>query len=485
MAGFDNGVVYGSNVDFTGTTPVSGQINLDGELLVGAATAPFIRAYVPTGSGGVSISTGPGTIDFSLANIPNSSLQNSTINITAGAGISVAGSPVSLGGNVVISATGGSAVTSVSGTANRITSTGGTTPVIDISASYVGQSSITTLGTIGSGIWNGTVITGTYGGTGVNNGASTITLGGNLTTSGAFASTFTMTNTTGVTFPTSGTLATTAQIPALPVTVPNGGTGVVTLTNHGVLLGQAASNITATTAGSSGQILTSQGGAADPTWTTATFPATATGTSKILVADGTNWVASTPTFPNASATSGKVIKSDGTNWTASTETYAAPSTSGNFMVSDGTNWTSTSLSGLAFTASITLTSAQIKALHATPIQIVGAPGSGKVIFPIQWLAKFTYGGSNVFVAGASQSIKLYWGTASVTSSNTLLTNGSLVGTTTGYQLATFGGSASLVTTANCENLALNAYNDVVTEISGNAGNNNTLHIAVFYCIVTL
>lgn len=45
----------------------------------------------------------------------------------------------------------GTYVTSVSGTSNRITSTGGTTPVIDISASYVGQSSITTLGTVTTG----------------------------------------------------------------------------------------------------------------------------------------------------------------------------------------------------------------------------------------------------------------------------------------------------------------------------------------------
>lgn len=47
------------------------------------------------------------------------------------------------------------------------------------------------------------------GGTGVNNGSSTITLGGNLVTSGSFASTFTMTGTTTVTFPTTGTLLTT------------------------------------------------------------------------------------------------------------------------------------------------------------------------------------------------------------------------------------------------------------------------------------
>ena len=49
-------------------------------------------------------------------------------------------------------------VSSVSGTANRITSTGGATPIIDIASTYAGQSSITTLGTIGTGTWNGTVI---------------------------------------------------------------------------------------------------------------------------------------------------------------------------------------------------------------------------------------------------------------------------------------------------------------------------------------
>jgi len=110
-------------------------------------------------------------------------------------------------------ATTAGTVSSVSGTANRITSTGGTTPVIDISASYVGQSSITTLGTIGTGVWQGTLVSPTFGGTGVNNASNTLTLAGNLATSGAFASTFTMTGITTVTFPTSGTLATTSQLP--------------------------------------------------------------------------------------------------------------------------------------------------------------------------------------------------------------------------------------------------------------------------------
>lgn len=62
---------------------------------------------------------------------------------------------------------GSGTVTSVSGTANRITSTGGATPVIDISASYVGQTSITTLGTITTGVWTGTTIALANGGTGL------------------------------------------------------------------------------------------------------------------------------------------------------------------------------------------------------------------------------------------------------------------------------------------------------------------------------
>lgn len=53
---------------------------------------------------------------------------------------------------------GSGGVNSVLGTANRITSSGGANPVINIAATYVGQNSITTLGTITTGVWNGTAI---------------------------------------------------------------------------------------------------------------------------------------------------------------------------------------------------------------------------------------------------------------------------------------------------------------------------------------
>ncbi len=55
--------------------------------------------------------------------------------------------------------------------------------------------------------WTGT-LSGARGGTGVNNGASTITVGGNTAFSGAFTFTGALTGNTSVTFPTSGTLST-------------------------------------------------------------------------------------------------------------------------------------------------------------------------------------------------------------------------------------------------------------------------------------
>ena len=93
------------------------------------------------------------------------------------------------------------------GTAGRISVS---SDAIDIDTTYVGQATITTLGTIATGTWNGTAIAGQYGGTGVANTGKTVTLGGNLTTSGAHATTLTTTATTSITLPETGTLSTLA-----------------------------------------------------------------------------------------------------------------------------------------------------------------------------------------------------------------------------------------------------------------------------------
>lgn len=54
-------------------------------------------------------------------------------------------------------------IKTVTGTANRISIAGtGTDPTFDISATYVGQTSITTVGTIATGIWHGTPLAASY-----------------------------------------------------------------------------------------------------------------------------------------------------------------------------------------------------------------------------------------------------------------------------------------------------------------------------------
>jgi hypothetical protein len=109
---------------------------------------------------------------------------------TAGDGLTLAGTQFNVGG-----------------TANRITVNPDS---IDIASTYVGQTSITTLGTIATGTWQGDIVGPTYGGTGVNNGSKTITLGGNFTHSGAHTLTLTTTANTSITLPTTGTVATLA-----------------------------------------------------------------------------------------------------------------------------------------------------------------------------------------------------------------------------------------------------------------------------------
>ena len=83
--------------------------------------------------------------------------------------------------------------------------------------------------TFSGGAWNGPVITGQYGGTGVANTSKTITLGGNLTTAGAFATILRSSAATDITLPTTGTLATLAS-PTFTGTVTGGDSVLVAKT---------------------------------------------------------------------------------------------------------------------------------------------------------------------------------------------------------------------------------------------------------------
>jgi hypothetical protein len=119
----------------------------------------------------------------------------------------------------------------------------------------------------------------------------------------------------------------------------NGGTNAnLTASTGGIFYSAASAAAILSGTATANKVLMS-GASAAPTWSTPTFPNASATAGKMIVSDGTNWVASTPTYPNASATSGKLIISDGTNFIASTPTYPnAAGTSGQVLRSDGTNF---------------------------------------------------------------------------------------------------------------------------------------------------
>lgn len=166
---------------FIGTTSValnrsSGALTLAGITL----TTPVLGAATATSINGLTITSSTGTL--TVTNLKTLSVSN-TLTLTGTDASSVA------------------------------FGAGGTVAYTNVAT----LSSLTSIGTIGTGIWQGTAIAGLYGGTGVANSGKTITLGGNLTTSGAFTTTLTATANTSITLPTSGTLTTTSKSIAMAI----------------------------------------------------------------------------------------------------------------------------------------------------------------------------------------------------------------------------------------------------------------------------
>lgn len=132
------------------------------------------KAYVDTAI--TSVSTYKGTADASLATptlaTGTGSWSNGWMYKITTAGSTAFGYALKVGDYVIYNGSTWDKIDStdpvLTGTSNRITVTGDTDAgfVADISSSYVGQTSITTLGTITTGVWNGTAIAIANGGTG-------------------------------------------------------------------------------------------------------------------------------------------------------------------------------------------------------------------------------------------------------------------------------------------------------------------------------
>lgn len=66
MPGFNNGVMWADNMRFDGAG-YPGAVTTDGQLLIGATAAPNIRVGTPTGSGGITITPGAGTLNIGFS----------------------------------------------------------------------------------------------------------------------------------------------------------------------------------------------------------------------------------------------------------------------------------------------------------------------------------------------------------------------------------------------------------------------------------
>lgn len=198
---------FGSGLGGTVTVPQggTGQVTFTAnQPLLGAGSAPLIQGSL---SGNTTIlATSNGTLT-----------NGHCVSIDSNFNFIDAGGPCTTGG-------GGGTVSAA--TIGRLATYTGTATVGGLATcnnGYIGTSgsgansclttvngtlsaTITQLGTVVVGTWQATIIGASYGGTGINNGASTITLGGPLTLSGAFPTQFTVTGSTSVTLPTSGLL---------------------------------------------------------------------------------------------------------------------------------------------------------------------------------------------------------------------------------------------------------------------------------------
>lgn len=208
-----------------------------------------------------------------------------TIDVVAGTGIAVNPDDVSLTGQAlafhnlstsgIVARTGAGTVAgrTLTGTTNRVTVTNGDgvsgNPTFDIASTYVGQTSITTLGTVATGTWSATEIAATKGGTGQTTFAVGDILYSNATnaltklTKPASATSLLQMTAAGV--PSWVSLAstgitglgtvTTGTWNATAIAATRGGTGITTYATGDMLYASAANTLAKLTAGTDGQVL--------------------------------------------------------------------------------------------------------------------------------------------------------------------------------------------------------------------------------------
>jgi hypothetical protein len=176
----------------------------------------------------------------------------------------------------------------------------------------------------------------------------------------------------------------------------------------------------------------------------------------------------------------------GTTSTGALQNVSGVGTSGQVLTSNGAGtlptWQTSSAGAGLLSVQGTLTNSQIKALHASPITVISAPGAGKVIVLEQVVGLLNYGGTNAFTASASQSISAYFGT-SLSSAGGILADAFDITRTFSILRTQYIFTDLDISLATNNSVVL--YNPIATEITGNAANNNTFTYNILYRILTI
>jgi len=129
------------------------------------------------------------------------------------------------------------------------------------------------------------------------------------------------------------------------------------------------------------------------------------------------------------------------------------------------------------TSTRTITNSEMKSFGTTAITLVAAPGAGYIVAPLFVYTSYLYGGTNAFTGGGT--VGLYYGNKTYFL-QTMYQNSALIGTTSRYVInSPTSGSSN---TTSPDNLDLTIANSGA-DFGGNAANDNTMTIKVFYMII--
>lgn len=143
-----------------------------------------------------------------------------------------------------------------------------------------------------------------------------------------------------------------------------------------------------------------------------------------------------------------------------------------------------SAKGQILYADVTLTSAQVKALAATQIELVAAPGAGKALMFHGALLKLDYGGTNAFTESSITFGIKYTDDSGVQVCTSIEATGFIDQTADTYTNAVAPADV-IVAATGIENQALVLDNLGGGEVAGNAANDNTLVVRTYYSVVSI